>query len=146
MMRLNLYTEALRAEQRSAAKKETCRRASAKYYRANSEKIIANVRAWEEKNHGRAVLNERRAAQTYRLKKLGLTHADFESMLAAQHGVCAVCGQTETLSFGRLAVDHDHYTGEVRGLLCTACNKGIGQFCDSPSRLRAAAEYLERTK
>lgn len=64
-------------------------------------------------------------------------------MSAEQGGVCAICGGTNP-SGHRLAVDHDHETRRVRGLLCHACNAGIGKLRDSPDLLRKAIDYLER--
>jgi hypothetical protein len=84
------------------------------------------------------------------LRQYGLTRSDYEEMLVAQRGLCAVCGQPETTidkkraAVRKLAVDHDHETGQVRGLLCGNCNHGVGKFRDSPRLLRAASEYLER--
>ena len=83
-----------------------------------------------------------------RLKhKFGITQADYDLMLDSQAGVCAICHQAETrMKFGKptqLAVDHDHKTGETRGLLCHKCNAGVGQFNDDPSLLRAATQYIE---
>ena len=75
-----------------------------------------------------------------------VTEAEYASMLEAQAGRCAICGQEETMARkGRvlpLAVDHDHTNGLVRGLLCHRCNCGLGYFADDPDRLRGAMEYL----
>jgi hypothetical protein len=69
-------------------------------------------------------------------------------MLAKQNGVCVVCRQPETKVINgkvlKLAVDHDHETGKVRGLLCMACNIAIGYLQNDPLRARSVAEYLER--
>lgn len=80
--------------------------------------------------------------------------ADYEAMLEAQGGGCAICGTKETP--GRaMSVDHDHEccTGKgqgcpscVRAVLCQRCNQGLGYFLDSPGRLRAAADYIEKHK
>ncbi len=85
-----------------------------------------------------------------KLRRLGLTPNDFERMMLEQSGVCKICKQPETtMKLGRvmkLAVDHDHHTKKIRGLLCNSCNQGLGHFKDSSTRLIAAAEYLQASK
>ena len=83
-------------------------------------------------------------------RKYGLTVEAYATLLASQGGVCATCKGTETHvhKSGKvkdLAVDHDHATGRVRGLLCFNCNQGIGRLKDDPALLRACADYLERS-
>jgi hypothetical protein len=73
-------------------------------------------------------------------RQYGMTVADYEAIKAGQGGVCAICRMASKKT---LNVDHCHVTGEVRGLLCDACNKGCGHFRDRPELLRAAAAYLE---
>jgi RNA polymerase-binding transcription factor DksA len=74
----------------------------------------------------------------------GLTLADYQELMRLQNGRCAVC-QRAPDPRRRLAVDHDHLTGQIRGLLCVSCNRHvIGYALDSPSLLRRAANYLER--
>lgn len=79
---------------------------------------------------------------------LRITFADYERMLAAQGGVCALCRQPETVvqhgRVARLSVDHDHRTGRVRGLLCRACNTTLGRFNDDPELFRRALDYLTK--
>lgn len=69
----------------------------------------------------------------------GLRTEDVERLLAKQENKCAVCGLRTTL-----VVDHDHTSGDVRGLLCQKCNKGLGHFLDDPSLLNRAEKYLRR--
>ena len=76
--------------------------------------------------------------------KYGITEADYDRMAKVQGGVCAICKCRQR--FQKLAVDHDHKTGKVRGLLCVSCNRGLGTFFDSTYRLRAAADYLDKFK
>jgi hypothetical protein len=71
----------------------------------------------------------------------GLTIADYDRMLARQGGVCAVCEREPGKR--RLAVDHCHILHRVRGLLCTTCNTGLGQYHDDPVLMRKGAAYLE---
>ena len=69
-------------------------------------------------------------------------------MLLSQNGVCAVCRQPETSvrrgTIKSLDVDHNHVTGIVRKLLCSACNSALGILREDPLRIRALAEYIER--
>lgn len=74
-------------------------------------------------------------------KKYGITAEDYDNLYKFQGGKCAIC-QRATGARRRLAVDHNHATGEVRGLLCSICNKLLGQARDSPEFFVRAAEYL----
>lgn len=76
-----------------------------------------------------------------KLRKFGLTLADYDAMFEVQGGLCAICLQ-RNIENRRLAVDHDHRSGKVRGLLCGSCNKALGLFRDSPQILTAALAYL----
>jgi hypothetical protein len=76
------------------------------------------------------------------LKTYGITIEQYDALLIAQGGRCAVCrGSGDGKPWH---VDHCHDTGEVRGILCALCNRGIGHFRESADLLRAAANYLER--
>lgn len=68
-------------------------------------------------------------------------------MAEAQNNQCAICEIDVLNTEGRrFAVDHDHITGKVRGLLCSKCNMGLGKFNDSPELIDAAIEYLEASR
>lgn len=71
-----------------------------------------------------------------------LTLEDYDRMLESQHGRCAICRQAPAEKL--LSIDHDHSSGKVRGLLCSACNFAIGTFNDDPKRIKRAARYLEK--
>jgi hypothetical protein len=74
---------------------------------------------------------------------LGLTEEQYDALLHAQSGRCAICRRTSAeVPGGRLHVDHCHATGRVRGLLCSPCNTAIGLFYEDPSRLIGAIAYL----
>jgi len=88
-----------------------------------------------------------KTSRDYFLKhKFGINEQIYNEMLLKQNNVCAICkksnsGDKRTKNF---AVDHCHKTGIIRGLLCAACNKGIGLLEDSPDNLQAAIEYLSK--
>lgn len=78
-----------------------------------------------------------------RKAKYGITKAEYEALLDEQRGCCVICG--ECLMY-ELRVDHDHETGEIRGLLCANCNAGLGMFKEDISNLAAAIDYLNSRK
>ena len=84
----------------------------------------------------------------------GITREQYEQLLAEQEGKCRICAIPDSSArrpgktvagldpFG-LCVDHDHKTGIIRGLLCNACNRGLGLFKDSTETLNRAHQYLK---
>ena len=135
------------------------------YRRANSEKVRAREREYGKRKRSKPEYRERQRArqgESYRLRKsqnpeyrredwyrnnlkryYNLTEQEYQQMYQAQGGLCAICGNPE-ISGRKLAVDHDHKSGLVRGLLCQRCNGGIGQLGDDISRLESAVVYLRR--
>ena len=98
-----------------------------KYYTEHRDAVIGRARA--------SILKSR----------YGLTEAQFLQMLEDQNGICAICGAESGLLTrkAKLAIDHDHATGAIRGLLCMSCNTALGNLRDDPALLRAAADYIE---
>lgn len=76
----------------------------------------------------------------------GLTVEQYRQMLQSQNERCACCGKHQSEFKRRLHVDHDHATGQIRALLCTECNPGLGYFQHSVERLMEAVRYLEKFK
>lgn len=111
------------------------------YASLSSEERAARIAVtvlWQEKNPAKVKVIQRRAV----LKRVyGITDAEYDAMLESQGGRCAICCRSRRGR--RLAVDHCHATGAVRGLLCSSCNQTLGKMGDDPERLRAAAAYLE---
>jgi len=96
-------------------------------------------RGWRARHAVRLRVSES-YGQRY-LRRYGLLKEDFELLLKLQKGVCAICKKSPRAN-KRLAVDHDHKTGAVRGLLCDKCNHALGELDDSPSLFRSALRYL----
>lgn len=75
------------------------------------------------------------------IRKYGLTVEVYAQMLEEQGGGCACCGG-RCATGKRLAVDHDHATGKVRGLLCARCNTTLGAFKEDRSALANLIHYI----
>ena len=94
---------------------------------------------WYTKNKER--MKERFRRNNY-FSRYNITIADYEKLLEKQNNCCAICYSKTGSANKRLAVDHNHQTGIIRGLLCDECNTGLGKFKDNPSLLTNAIAYL----
>ena len=94
------------------------------------------VRKWRENNPG--------VTRDLQLKRdFGISLDEYKQILEKQKGVCAICrGRNKCNENISLAVDHNHITGKIRGLLCLKCNLGIGAFKDNIDLLEKAYSYL----
>lgn len=115
---------AYRIEYRAKHKKEILA-ANSKYKAMHKEKCAAHQRKSNLK------------------REYGLTIETYNGMIDLQNGKCAICENEPTTTF---CVDHDHETGEIRGLLCNSCNKLLGNAHDSKKLLENAIAYLEKRK
>lgn len=109
------------------------KRLGARFCSEECKKTVQDAR-WREQN-----------PHYNRMYLYNLPAAEYEAMLEVQQNRCAIC-RTEDWGgkHGVPHVDHCHETRKVRGLLCDACNAGLGRFKDRPDVLEAAAAYLRR--
>jgi hypothetical protein len=98
------------------------------WYIKKRDEILEKRREW------------RKQSGAYRRQAYGMSNEEFNSLVAAQNGRCAICFEVPT---GRgFHVDHCHRTGRIRGLLCRGCNLALGNMKDDPISLIKAADYL----
>jgi len=149
------------------ARKEAEREYQRQWRIANPERVLENRRRYQaehgatlrekrrrwyaehkmtilEKNAAWRAAHPKRNRRNGNLKhKYGIDEQEYARLFEAQGGKCAICGEPPGKK--PLAVDHDHETGVVRGLLCHRCNTGIGNFRDEPALLLKAAAFLSQT-
>jgi len=108
---------------------KVCRSHQAKvWYAQKRDEIIEVRREW------------RKQTGAHRRHTYGLSIEEFNALVVAQNGRCAICFEVPV---GRgFHVDHCHLTGRIRGLLCRGCNLALGNMKDDPIRLKRAADYL----
>lgn len=121
------------------------------YGRENSRKWReANPELAREKNRRWYAANSEKARESVRrttLKtKYGLTQEQWDALFAAQGFCCAICKATEPRGKRGWHTDHCHTNGHVRGILCLGCNSALGYMQDDPTRLRAAADFLDKVR
>lgn len=111
------------------------------------DSISVRNRAWAKAN--RESINKRlrsnpEALKSNHLKKYGITLVEYNTRLELQGNKCACCGRLEPGGKGSFAVDHDHITGKIRGLICNSCNLGIGHLGDTLEGVASAYEYMRK--
>jgi Recombination endonuclease VII len=104
------------------------------WYESNAEAKKNNAEA--NKKYYNSELGQQRAFEK-RLKKYNLTEQQYQDLFEVSNGLCQICKEENATD-----IDHNHQTGEVRGLLCPKCNKALGGFKDDPELLKSAIEYL----
>lgn len=126
-----------------------------RWYHQNKSKYVEQHREynrnryWSKKDtiSKKAKVRYKRLASVIRERNLqsyyGINISDFNAMLEKQNYRCAICEVKQEVLTSVLHVDHDHITKKIRGLLCSNCNFGLGQFKDSPELLRKAITYLQ---
>ena len=126
-----------------------------KWYWKNRERMLERSRQYRQDNREacrkrcREYMRARRISdpelyRSWQVARYGITLDQCKAILKAQHGVCAICNRPESKkrrdgSVFDLAIDHDHKTGKVRGLLCARCNSMLGWF---EKHSNDAAQYL----
>lgn len=117
--------------------KECCNLDTIEWREKNRSEYNNYAAAWRAKNPNRQHATDIK-------RNYGLTIEQYNTMLIEQKCQCKICGKQHDPSVkrGRLYVDHDHKTGEVRALLCGACNSGIGYFNHDTEIILRAIKYL----
>ena len=122
------------------------------YYRRNYKMLNAKACKWARDNRDKKLATQRAWSKAhpksrwYQLKsKYGVDEDMYVRLLARQEGRCAVC-QTSFPGRAYFDVDHNHQSGQVRGLLCYSCNRGLGFFGDDSKRVAAALTYLIQSR
>ena len=115
-------------------------RSNVRYYQREC-KVCNKIRRslWWKSPKGRLS-----AANTKLKSRFGITLIEYEELVGKCGNKCEICGASSSVNGHRLAVDHDHKTGAIRGILCKACNSGIASFSDDPNKLKSAIVYLEK--
>jgi hypothetical protein len=100
----------------------------------------AKMKAAQKKRYALAHVEQK--INYHYLYKYGITLVDYNKMFEEQGGCCAACGEYQSKFKRSLAVDHDHKTGKIRGLLCKNCNAALGNVRDNINTLDGLIKYL----
>lgn len=115
-----------------------------KWREQNREKYNAWAKEYNKNNGYKWETHTKEWKKYYSLKKkYNLTEEDFLYLLEKQQNKCYICGKHNSDILRGLAVDHDHITGKIRGLLCSKCNGALGWYENNFEKIN---EYLANDK
>ena len=122
------------------------------YRQDNRAKISLRQKKYREEHKAEASLYNKQYRQKHKAKarhgnlvrKYGIGLKEYDELFITQEGCCAICGTHQTELSRALVVDHNHETGEIRGLLCHKCNLTLGYVNDNIRVLINAIKYLEK--
>lgn len=120
---------------------------TSEFYKQRGKYLRPNCKSCENKrsrayHHANRDKRVKQISEYGKRSKYGIAPDEYEKLVASHGGKCGICGMEEVI--GRaLAIDHDHKSGKVRGLLCSNCNNGLGRFKDDIALLAKAIKYLE---
>lgn len=118
---------------------QDCKRAYRKWhYQQNKAWYKERHSEWYQKN--KAMHNEKQFSRHVK-ESYGLTLTEYREFIAA-HPTCDICGVN--FKHTKACLDHNHFTGKLRGVLCSKCNMALGLFDDELIRLQQAQNYLEK--
>lgn len=129
--------ECIRSRQQQ--NKEKLQAYTNQYYQDNKERLCQMQKQRNQNNSEARSQVARRARLRY---NYDISLEEYNDLFSKQEGKCAICGTHQSELNKSLCVDHDHETGEVRGLLCRTCNAGLGMFKEQRELFLKALEYL----
>lgn len=117
------------------------------YYKRPYARIAKNLRQQNyRKKHGYPPFNRLTYFNSYLKHKYNISLEQYDKLLKSQDFRCSICRTSVTKLTRRLAVDHNHKTNAIRGLLCNKCNSALGNLQDSIKLLQSAIKYLKKFK
>jgi len=124
-----------------SGRKERFTEVRKQYYLRHRDRLKEKAKVYYKNTD--PVIRAAMARNSHLMRKFGITHQDYEVMFASQNGVCKICGGVnEGRWAGRLIIDHDHATGEIRGLLCSSCNLKLGWM---EKHFEQIKKYMEKS-
>lgn len=131
----------LRNREWSKNNKDKVNSARRKWRKVNKKHCKVYRKQYTEKNKEH-ILKQRR--ERWYIRRYGISTDDYNELLKAQNGLCAICNLPGNGKYKKLHVDHCHKTGKLRSLLCVNCNRGLGYFQDNPALLSKASLYISK--
>lgn len=108
-----------------------------KWYLANRERMKEKSRRFKKTPRGKEVYRK-----SLLKRQFGLSLEKYTEMFNSQSGLCAICNKSQ--SYKMLAVDHNHKTGRVRGLLCSICNTVLGLLYEDMTTMKSMMDYIQK--